>query len=148
MSGRLRPLASSVLIGALLLLAGPTGAGLASGDPVLGSPGLAGPFGKGWGMARPHRIFNGGDPSGLVSEIRWTSWGAGTAHGYGMTSIFKPGGGYYPKLVTAELRAQDLGKCGSRTAYTRLFVREPKRPGGPLGKWFAWAGFKTLCKAG
>jgi hypothetical protein len=48
----------------------------------------------GWGTAKPARIFNGGDPSGLVTHIRWASWGGSTANGHGLNWIFKPGGGY------------------------------------------------------
>jgi hypothetical protein len=70
-------------------------------------------------------------------------WGGGTTYGYGITSIFKPAGGSYPSGVVAELRAQNLGKCGTRVAYTRLFVREPTRPDGPPGAWFAWSALKT-----
>jgi hypothetical protein len=43
---------------------------------------------------RPHKLFNGGDPSGLVTHIHWVSWGGKTAIGYGLNPIFKPGGGY------------------------------------------------------
>lgn len=32
-------------------------------------------------------------------------------------------------------------------AYTRLYVRDPARPGGPLGKWSLWSGSSTLCQA-
>lgn len=119
-----------------------------TGPPVLGSPAFATPYGEGWGSAKPRRLYNGGDPSGLVREIRWTSWGGAAAYGYGINSIFKPKGGYYPQPVIVEVRAQNLGKCGSQSAYTRLYVRTPVKPEGPLGPWNEWSEAKTLCKFG
>jgi hypothetical protein len=104
-------------------------------------------MGKGFGTAAPREIFNGGDPSGLVEKIRWSHWGQRTATGWGETSIFKPHGGYYPQLVRSELRATRLGRCSTtgRRGYTHLEERVPSRPGGPLGKWFAWSGEKSIC---
>jgi hypothetical protein len=115
---------------------------------VLGSEAFAKPSGAGWGTAQPRKIYNGGDPSGLVSEIQWTGWGGPTAVGYGIGSIFKPHGGYYSQPVLTELRATGLGQCtpGGPPAYTRLSVRTPVRPEGPYGPWSLWSGAKTLCK--
>jgi hypothetical protein len=115
---------------------------------VLGSAVYAGRYGVGWGKPHPSEIFNGGDPSGLVRNIRWTGWGGTAATGQGLNAIFKPTGGYYGKLATIQLRANDLGRCTSNgpLAYRRLFVRVPSRPGGPLGRWLPWGGSKTLCK--
>jgi hypothetical protein len=117
-------------------------------QPVLGSSAFIPRIGVGWGTYRPTEIFNGGDPSGLISAIKWTGWGQAQALGYGKTSIFKPNGGYYPNAVTAELRAYDLGRCTAQgpTAYRLLQVREPSSPGGKLGKWFVWGDVKTLCR--
>lgn len=101
--------------------------------------------GSGWGTAEPSEIFNGGDPSGLVTEIHWHGWGGAVATGYGLNSIFKPEGGYYPQPVRIELRASGLDHCGIDPAYTRLQARVPKRPGAPLGPWFLWSGAGTIC---
>jgi hypothetical protein len=120
---------------------------LAAANPVLGAKAFAAPYGKGFGAAEPAEIFNGGDPSGSVRDIKWSGWGNPSAIGYGLNPIFKPHGGYYRKPARAELRATDLGKCGSQAAYTRLEIRVPKHPGGKLGKWMLWAGAKTICKA-
>ena len=59
---------------------------------LLGSPDFA-PNGEGWGIQRPSRIFNGGDPSGLVTGIRWRDWGRRIAIGWGRNAIFRPAGG-------------------------------------------------------
>jgi hypothetical protein len=118
--------------------------------PVLGSKVFAAPSGTGWGSYKPAEIYNGGDPSGMVKDIVWSHWGDATATGIGKAWIFKPGGGYYPVTVTAELRTSDLGHCTVKgpLAYRRLDAREPSKPGGKLGAWFAWSGAKTLCKPG
>lgn len=103
--------------------------------------------GSGFGTVRPKEFFNGGDPSGRVSQIHWSSWGGKSAYGTGRNPIFKPQGGYYAKLGTVRLWAHGRSHCpgSTRPAYTRLSVRFPKRPGGPLGPWQDWAGAKTIC---
>jgi hypothetical protein len=118
---------------------------LAAANVVLGAAAFA-PNGTGWGTAEPEEIFNGGDPSGLVTEIHWRGWGGQSATGWGRTSIFKPHGGYYRKQVRLELRASGLGHCGAQQAYTQLSVRGPSRPGGPLGPWGRWSDSPTICK--
>lgn len=142
---QIRTLSSLVLVACALGATVATTAGAAA-DPVLGAKAFAAPYGKGFGTAEPRAIFNGGDPSGSVSQIKWSGWGNPSAIGYGLNPIFKPHGGYYRKPARIELRATNLGKCGKRAAYTRLEVRIPKHPGGKLGKWFSWSGAKTLCK--
>jgi hypothetical protein len=102
--------------------------------------------GIGWGAAEPKAFSNGGDLSGYVGEITWRNWGAPTAVGVGRVSIFKlHGGGYYRHPVVIHLRAQGLGHCGLDPAYTRLSVRAPDRPGGPLQPWSSWGGTLSLC---
>ncbi len=147
----MRELATHVVTLALLisvaLAAAAFGASGSTSAVVLGSASFE-QHGEGWGTAQPAKIFNGGDPSGLVTQIHWTHWGSKASIGHGLNAIFKPHGGYYGKLVHIELRAYDLGKCSPKgpRAYTRLSVREPSRPGGPLGKWVSWSGSKTICR--
>jgi hypothetical protein len=115
---------------------------------VLGKKGLFKPGGSGWGTAHPKRIFNGGDPSGLVVTIKWTGWGKKTATGHGLGYAFKPSGGYYAKPVKTILKASHLGHCGSSgpRAYTTLWVKQQKKPGSShYTKWFRWAGLKNIC---
>ena len=92
-------------------------------------------------------IFNGGDPSGEVSEIHWQSWGGPIAIGYGRNPIFRPSGGYYRKLARVELRATKLGKCGDQR---RLHpARNPRAQASrrQAGRWQLWSGAKTICEA-
>jgi hypothetical protein len=114
--------------------------------PVLGSKSFAQPFGAGFGHAEPEVIFNGGDPSGEVSNIRWKNWGDPSAIGTGRSPIFRPGGGYFRKRARVELRATKLGECGAKVAYARLEIRAPRHPGGKLGRWMLWSGEKTICE--
>jgi hypothetical protein len=147
--GRRARLALTTAAVASLLAASCLAALAGARQPVLGARAFATPGGKGWGRFKPKTIFNGGDPSGLVSGIRWSHWGKRIARGRGRTSIFKPRGGYYPQLVPVELKASNLGRChpGGPLAYRHLSVREPSKPGGRFGRWFAWSGAHTLCKS-
>jgi hypothetical protein len=115
---------------------------------VLGKRHLFGRYGVGWGKAHPKRIFNGGDPSGLVRRIKWSHWGSATTTGRGWGNGFKPSGGYYAKPVRTILKARHLGHCTAYgpSAYTVLWVKQQKRPGGShYTKWFRWAGLSTIC---
>jgi hypothetical protein len=114
--------------------------------PVLGSRHFA-PHGIGWGTSKPPTLFNGGDPSGKIWNIRWGSWGGSVVAGRGLNWIFRPNGGYYAQPVPIELRAHLVGRCspGQPLAYLKLDVREPSRPGGASGEWFAWGGAHLLC---
>ena len=115
---------------------------------VLGSKRFTGPNGRGFGKAQPRRIYNGGDPSGLVQGIHWHHWGAEVSRGRGRTYILRPDGGYYRHLVRTKLRAHSLGHCrGShRPAYRKLSFRVPTEPHGPLGPWQPWSRSRTICR--
>jgi hypothetical protein len=114
---------------------------------VLGSRRFYAPGSRGFGTARPRTIYNGGVPSGLVSRITWTGWGSSQAFGRGLTSIYKPGGGYYRQRVTIRLRAYSVGTCPAepQLAYRRLAYRVPSRPGAPLQGWRYWSGRSEIC---
>jgi WD40 repeat protein len=111
---------------------------------VLGTMAFA-PAGSGWGRTAPEDIFNGGDASGLLADIHWRSWGGPEAIGFGKTYLAKPQGGYFSTLARVELRAGGRGHCGLQRAYTKLWVRIPHCPGGPLGRWGSWSGGAALC---
>jgi hypothetical protein len=113
---------------------------------VLGSPHYV-PNGEGFGTEHPSRIFNGGVPSGLVTQIHWTGWGRPTAHGRGLNPIYRPQGGYFAHRARILLRATKVGTCpdGTGPAYTQLWFRDPQWPGGPHGPWMKWSGSRTLC---
>jgi hypothetical protein len=106
------------------------------------NPPFAGPYTKGWGEVAPAVISNGGlSASGTISQIHWTSWGAQVAVGQGLHPTFRPQGGYYSKPVVIQLHASRIRRCKprGRLVYTRFTVRQQVRPGGPMGRWSAWA---------
>jgi hypothetical protein len=74
---------------------------------------------EGFGQSQPCAIYSGGDPTGLVTNIRWQSWGGATATGDG-TALYAPGviseGTHQPARVVAF----KLGTCGSVRAYTAI----------------------------
>ena len=117
-----------------------------AGSIVLGGKVYGAPTGQGWGTAHPRFIYNGGDASGSITNVHWSSWGGAVAHGRGRHPIFKPHGGYYRRPVVALLKAIDIGPCEGRDAYLRLLIREPRRPGGLLGAWRSWSGHQTICE--
>jgi hypothetical protein len=139
-----------VLVGSVWVACGATAVEASSRAAiVLGSAKFTvGGDGEGFGTAHPSEIFNGGDPSGRVTNIDWTSWGGHVATGHGLNAIFRPQGGYYSQLVTIQMRAYDVGRCTAHgpLAYRKLSVRVPSRPGGRLGSWVAWAGDPTICR--
>jgi hypothetical protein len=50
------------------------------------APILAGPWSRGqrgYGQVKPRTIVNGGDPTGLVTRVRWSAWGGTQAVGSG-----------------------------------------------------------------
>lgn len=116
---------------------------------VLGSP-TYWPAGntRGFGAPHPSELNTNGDPSGIVLGITWHNWGSATATGIGQTYLPKPGGGYYPGTVPIELRATNLGRCGSVAGYQQLLYRVPAQPGGqPTGAWQLWANATNLCRS-
>lgn len=120
-------------------------------EPVLGSKKFVGKFGAGFGRYKPRKIFNGGDPNGLVQKIDWRGWGRASAKGHGRGFQFRPGGGYYSDTVVVRLRAKKLGRCkgSKRAAYTQLRAQFQKKPGSSkYSRWFKWGGQKTICRWG
>lgn len=86
--------------------------------PTLGQ--LAGVFaqGQGFGQAEPSKIFNGGDPTGLVKHITWQSWGARKAIGSGLAEYVGPNQSVAtgtPKPATVV--AFHLGMCDGKRMY-------------------------------
>lgn len=73
--------------------------------------------------------------------------GAKDGYGWGKGNAFKPTGGYYARQVKVQLHAEVLGHCtyDAPRAYTVLYARFQKRPGGRMGGWFLW-GDRPICK--
>lgn len=85
--------------------------------PTLGMADWSGLSQQGYGTVRPSIIDNGGDPTGIVTDVRWQSWGGPTAVATGMSS--DPGDGTVADAVqrTATVAAFDLGLCRGKLMY-------------------------------
>ena len=117
MAGRRSVVAA--VVAACALGGGSAAAVAASSTPTLGSH-LGGKT-KGFGQVQPRTVFLGGDPTGLVAQLIWKSWGKPVTVGTGT--------GYYPPpgkpvaaavRVTITLTASSLGACKGHQAYKRL----------------------------
>jgi hypothetical protein len=98
----------------------------------------------GWGHPQPAEISNGGDGTGQVTRLTWTRWGNANAYAVGRTVTISKRDHCYP--VQAELHAYDLGRCGGRLGYRRLFIRRSPRPSVPLSpKWEPWRPTSHIC---
>ena len=89
--------------------------------PTLGH--LAGTLahGSGFGQVRPPAFSNGGDATGAVGSIVWTSWGGPTATGTGTGEYVAAGqslaqGTQEPATIVAF----DLGTCGGQYMYRQV----------------------------
>ena len=117
MEGRLR----AIVLGVGLIAA--TGLAQAAEGSSM-PPVLAGPWSSyqtGYGHVKPPVINNGGDPTGVVTAIRWTTWGGPRAVGTGRGSYVGPhsvvAGGSY---ASAEIVLFHLGTCKGRPAYDAI----------------------------
>ncbi len=89
-----------------------------------------GPYQSGYGETRPSVVFNGGDPTGLVTGITWDSWGGDVATGSGY-SDFVPDGYAVAEGHQAKVRiyAWDPGPCADQQAYRLVDWYFPDEPG-------------------
>lgn len=127
----MRAVAAVVCVAAIVSMLAVAGGGASGAEPsgapapVLGQP--WGPNQRGYGESHPQAIFNGGDPTGLVTHIHWRHWGSKRAVGVG-TSIF-----VWPGLSVAKgLRARakvvafHLGSCNEVPSYDAVEWFFPK----------------------
>lgn len=91
----------------------------ASGSPlpVLGRPAVF--FqGSGWGEVRPSAVSNGGDPTGSVTRIVWSSWGGPRAVGTGLSTYVGPHQSVAQATVQrVRIVAFGLGVCDGESMY-------------------------------
>jgi hypothetical protein len=94
--------------------------------PRLGRPSRPGQ--AGYGEVRPSRIFNGGDPTGIVDRIQWTGWGSSQAIGAGDAEYVWPGTAVADNGIVpgARVVAFHLGRCRGRPSYNALEWYFPK----------------------
>ncbi len=88
--------------------------------PVLGH--IWGSAQEGYGQAQPKTIFNGGDFTGRVENIRWKNWGAAKAIGKGTAMYVPPNGNGIGDGIQAQATVVvwNLAKCHGRLAYCNI----------------------------
>jgi hypothetical protein len=123
-------------------------ASVTNGPVVLGAKTFVVWGGIGFGTAHPTKLVVGGDPSVMITRIRWHGWGHPQASGIGRYAAvhYGLGGTYYRKLFRADLRVSGIGRCrpnGPRT-YMALKVKVALQPG-QRPSWYEAAGSHGLC---
>lgn len=79
------------------------------------------PAQQGYGTVRPTRISNGGDPTGLVERVRWSSWGGAQALATGRADYLGPNQIVADATMQpASVVAFDLGQCDGRLMYRKV----------------------------
>lgn len=75
----------------------------------------------GYGETHPKTIFNGGDPTGLVTHIHWRHWGAKKAFGWGRSIFVWPGTSVAEGLsARARIVAFHRGMCNEVPSYNAV----------------------------
>jgi hypothetical protein len=116
----------------------------AAGVPTLGQ--LAGAFadGEGFGQVKPSKIFNGGDPTGLVTDVVWSSWGGARATGTGTADYVGPNQTVAQGTEeSATVVAFDLGTCDGKLMYQAVEWYFPQH-----GQSFNRGSYENICAGG
>ncbi|HEX6460883.1 MAG TPA: hypothetical protein VF032_18345 [Thermoleophilaceae bacterium] len=119
-----------------------------NGPVVLGSKNFIQWGGRGFGTPHPDKLVVGGDPSVLITHIRWHNWGRERAWGVGRYAAphYGEGGVYYRKTLRADLRLHGIGRCrpnGPRT-YMAMKVKVALQPN-QRPAWYEVDGSHGLC---
>ena len=125
---------------ASVLLAAP--AANADGQPTLGR--VWAPNQEGYGSVRPAKVFNGGDGTGMIWNITWSSWGGAQATGTGTAGYVGPGqSNAEAQSTSATIVAYDLGTCNGKLMYQAAKWYFPGK-----GESFNPAGHYDICSGG
>jgi hypothetical protein len=132
-----------VAAGLALFFAAGAAALAAEALPILAGPAVP-RIEQGYGHVRPATVFNGGDPTGLVSSIHWSSWGGAQAIGTGRSDYVGPhqsvaAGSEEP----ARIVAFRLGICRGRRAYDAVEWYFPEH-----GQHFSPGSYIDACTGG
>ena len=112
-----------------------------SSVPTLGQ--MAGDFarGQGFGQVNPSEVFNGGDPTGLVTKIVWNSWGGPKSVGAGITTYVGPNQtAAQGTQQSATIVAFDLGTCNGKLMYRAVEWYFPQH-----GQLFDPNAYENIC---
>lgn len=117
------------------------GAPSASADPQPTLGRVWNPSAKGYGTVKPASVNNGGDPTGDIFDITWSSWGGEQATGTG-TSYYEPAGASVAESYkeSATIVAYNLGTCQGQLMYQAAKWYFPGK-----GQTFDPAGHYNIC---
>jgi hypothetical protein len=97
--------------------------------------------GVGFGKVAPREVFNGGDPTGLVTSITWHGWGNKAAVGTGRSIYVAPNKPVAAgTLEPVRIVAFDLGTCNGRYMYAAVEWYFPQH-----GQKFDPSQFEDVC---
>lgn len=122
-----RPMHWRGAIATVMLIVGVSAAPAAAASaPTLG---LHQHFTQGFGHVRPRIVSYGGDPTSLVTDVHWRSWGGARAVGEGTADWVWPG--WCVACGSTQLRATvvafGLARCGGHPAYRHVEWYFPSR---------------------
>ncbi len=120
----------------------PTTSAQTTPAPTLGRPtGIFQTGGVGFGEVEPTEVFNGGDPTGDVTDITWSSWGGPEAVGTGVSDYVAA------DQIVADGRPEpvrivafDLGTCNGGYMYSAVEWYFPQH-----GQTFRAGSFEDVC---
>ena len=119
----------------------PAATGPAAAVPTLGRPAGVFAHGTGFGQVKPAKIFNGGDPTGLVTHVVWTSWGSARAVATGVSDYVGPNQSVAVGTEeTATVVAFDLGTCDGELMYQAVEWYFPQH-----GQAFDASRYENIC---
>ncbi len=96
---------------------------------------------EGYGAVRPAKVFNGGDPTGMIWNISWSSWGDEQARGTGTANWEAPGASVADSTPQpATIVAYNLGTCNGQLMYQAAKWFFPTK-----GETFNPAGHYNIC---
>jgi hypothetical protein len=97
--------------------------------------------GTGFGQVKPAKIFNGGDPTGLVTHVVWTSWGGRRAIATGVSDYVGPGQSVATGTEEAvTVVAFDRGTCDGKLMYRAVEWYFPQH-----GQAFDAGQYENIC---
>jgi hypothetical protein len=118
-----------------------TGAPAASADPQPTLGRVWSSNQQGYGTVRPAKVFNGGDPTGMIWDITWGSWGGEQATGTGTANWEAPGATVADSVpAPATIVAYNLGTCNGQLMYQAAKWYFPGK-----GESFNPAGHYNIC---
>jgi hypothetical protein len=77
---------------------------------------------QGYGQVKPTTVSNGGDPTGVVTDVTWSSWGGNTATGTGASTYLSANASSMADAIQAKatIVAFDLGTCDGKLMYQAI----------------------------